>query len=56
MLIGAWLTLGSLSPLFCIAAYFFLTERWYITPEEKRLVATFGNQYDSYRMRTRRWL
>ena len=24
--------------------------------EEKRLIATFGKDYDSYRMRTRRWL
>lgn len=56
MLIGAWLALGSISPLLCLAAYFFLTERWYITSEEKRLMATFGKQYDSYRMRTRRWL
>jgi protein-S-isoprenylcysteine O-methyltransferase Ste14 len=56
MLIGAWLVLGSISPHLCLAAYFFLTERWYITSEEKRLMATFGKQYDSYRMRTRRWL
>jgi len=56
MLIGAWLTLGSVSPLFGLAACFFLTERWYITSEEKRLMVTFGKQYESYRMRTRRWL
>ena len=56
MLSGAWLTLGSVSPLIGLAAYFFLMERWYVTSEEKRLKATFGKQYDSYRMRTRRWL
>jgi protein-S-isoprenylcysteine O-methyltransferase Ste14 len=56
MLIGACLTLGSVSPLFGPAAYFFLTEHCYITAEEKRLMATFGKQYESYQMRTRRWL
>ena len=55
-LIGAWLVLGSLSPLLGIIAYLFLTERWYITPEEKCLAATFGKQYELYRARTQRWL
>jgi protein-S-isoprenylcysteine O-methyltransferase Ste14 len=56
MLIGAWLALGSVSPLLSILAYVFLTEHWYILPEEKRLVGVFGKQYESYQMRTRRWL
>ena len=56
LLMGAWLALGSVAPLFGVVAYLFLVERWYIAPEEKRLVATFGKQYESYRMRARRWL
>ncbi len=56
MLVGAWLSLGSLSPLICVVAYILLTERWYILPEEKRLVGVFGKRYESYRTRTRRWL
>ena len=56
MLMGAWLTLGSASPLLGIITYIFLVQQWYIVPEEKRLVAIFGKQYESYRMRTRRWL
>jgi len=55
MLIGAWLALGSLSPFLSILIYLFLTQRWYILPEEKRLTVTFGKEYESYRMRTRRW-
>ena len=56
MLIGASFALGSASPVLAVIAYLILTERWYILPEEKRLVRIFGNQYEFYRMRTRRWL
>ena len=56
LLLGAWLTLGSASPLLGVIAYVFLAEHWYILPEENRLSATFGKQYASYRKRTRRWL
>jgi protein-S-isoprenylcysteine O-methyltransferase Ste14 len=56
ILIGAWLALGSVSPLVAIFLYVALAERWYILPEEKRLLARFGQEYESYRLRTRRWL
>lgn len=56
MLMGAWLALGSISPLLGVLAYILLTERWYIVPEERRLIAMFGKEYESYQMRTRRWL
>jgi len=56
MLTGAWLALGSASPLLVVVAYLLLAERWYILPEEKRLIATFGKLYEDYQKRTRRWL
>jgi protein-S-isoprenylcysteine O-methyltransferase Ste14 len=56
MLLGAWLVLGTFLPLLGIVAYVFLTERWYIAPEEERLIARFGKQYESFWVRTRRWL
>jgi len=56
MLIGAWLTLGSASPLLGVIAFIILAERWYIVSEEKRLVVTFRKQYEAYQQRTRRWL
>jgi protein-S-isoprenylcysteine O-methyltransferase Ste14 len=56
VLIGAWFTLGSISPLLGVLIFIFFTQQWYIFPEEKRLIATFGNDYGSYQMRTRRWL
>jgi protein-S-isoprenylcysteine O-methyltransferase Ste14 len=39
-----------------LLGYIFLTERWYIVPEENQLTAAFGEQYKSYQMCTRRWL
>ena len=56
MLMGAWLTLGSILPLLGFLAYLFLAQQWYVLPEEKRLAATFRKEYESYCMRTRRWL
>ena len=56
MLMGVWLLLGSLSPLAFILAFILLTEQLYILPEEKRLVASFGNDYRSYLRRARRWI
>lgn len=56
MLIGAWLVLGSVSPFVGILVFFLITDKWYIAQEEKRLAATFGQEYESYRKHTRRWL
>ncbi len=56
ILIGAWMALGSLSPVLGVITYLFVADRWYIAQEEQRLTATFGKDYESYRMRTRRWL
>ena len=56
ILIGVWLSLGSVSALLIVVAFIFFAEQWYILPEEKRLAALFGRQYETYRTRTRRWL
>ncbi len=56
ILIGAWIALGSLSPILGVIAYLLVANRWYIPQEEARLSTTFGKEYESYRMRTRRWL
>ncbi len=56
ILIGAWITLGSLSPFLGIVAFIFVTDQWYIAYEERRLAETFGQAYEIYRKRTRRWL
>jgi protein-S-isoprenylcysteine O-methyltransferase Ste14 len=56
ILIGVWLSLGSVSSLLGLLLYLFLTQQWYIRPEEKRLVEKFGRAYESYIKKTRRWL
>jgi len=56
ILMGAWIALGSLSPVLGVLVYVLITDRWYIAQEEKRLTATFGKEYASYQIRTRRWL
>lgn len=56
MLAGAWLSLGSVSPILAILVFFVFTKQWYILPEEKRMVGKFGNAYAIYKKQTRRWL
>jgi protein-S-isoprenylcysteine O-methyltransferase Ste14 len=56
LLVGAGLSLGSLSPLLIIPVFVILTEQSFITQEENRLLATFGKEYRAYQRRTRRWL
>ena len=56
ILIGAWLSLGSLSPLIAVLMFIILTEQWYILSEEKRLAAVFAKDYESYQERTPRWV
>lgn len=56
LLVGAWLSLGSLSTLFIIPIFVILTEQLFIKQEERRLLSIFGREYESYRQRTRRWI
>ncbi len=55
-LAGAWLLLGSLSPLGVVAAFLLIADRWYIAYEEKRLAAVFGKAYKDYQANTPRWI
>lgn len=56
ILAGAWLLLGSLSPLMGVALFVIVTDRWYISFEEKAMKSAFGEDYEAYRRRTRRWI
>lgn len=53
---GAWLLLGSLSPLTIVTAFLLIADRWYIAYEEQRLALVFGKVYTDYQARTPRWL
>ena len=48
--VGSWVNLG------LIALYIVLTDRLHIVPEERALGELFGQKYEIYKQRVRRWL
>ncbi len=55
-LLGIWLFLGAASPILGVLLFAIITDRWYITLEERTLKEKFGKEYEAYQSRTRRWL
>jgi len=56
IMLGAAVGVGS-SPFYGAAlAYFMLMDRVFCRYEEAKLIALFGEEYDAYRRRVRRWL
>lgn len=55
-LVGAALWSGSWWPLLVTPLCMLLTRRWVIDPEEAYLTTRFGDDYQQYRARVRRWL
>jgi protein-S-isoprenylcysteine O-methyltransferase Ste14 len=55
-LVGLNLGLGSWSPLLAIPAFAFIIERRFIRAEEAALLRRFGDEYETYRRRVRRWI
>lgn len=56
MLVGAWIALGKLSPLFILPIFFFVIREGFVKPEEEFLEKIFGAQYLDYKTTVRRWL
>jgi protein-S-isoprenylcysteine O-methyltransferase Ste14 len=56
LLLGAWMLLGSLSPILGVAVFVLIADRWYIRYEEQQLAKKFGDDFERYRRRTRRWV
>lgn len=54
--IGIWLVLGSLSPMFVVVIFLAIMDRYYIRFEEEVLQKAFGTEYLEYKRRVRRWL
>lgn len=52
--LGLWLQ--SLSALLLAPLFVFVINRCNILPEERRLIASFGENYETYRAQTRRWI
>lgn len=55
-LLGAALSLGTLSAFLIALAFFVIANFWYIPFEEARMEETFGEAYLTYKDRVRRWL
>jgi protein-S-isoprenylcysteine O-methyltransferase Ste14 len=55
-LAGLSLGLGSWSPFLVIPAFMFIIERRFIRAEEGALLRRFGDEYETYRGRVRRWI
>jgi protein-S-isoprenylcysteine O-methyltransferase Ste14 len=57
LLLAAWvLYLWTWIALLAVPAHVLYMNRFQIGPEERILAAKFGNEYESYRSRVRRWL
>jgi protein-S-isoprenylcysteine O-methyltransferase Ste14 len=55
-LAGAWMLLGSASPMPGVALFFLAAELYYIPFEEHLLAKKFGKQFEAYKSKTRRWI
>jgi protein-S-isoprenylcysteine O-methyltransferase Ste14 len=47
---------NALSALAPVALFFLVANFWYVPFEERAARAQFGDAYDAYRKRVRRWL
>jgi protein-S-isoprenylcysteine O-methyltransferase Ste14 len=55
-LVGAALTVGSLTAWLAPTAFVVAADRWYIPFEEQRMLAVFGTGYTEYQSQVPRWL
>jgi protein-S-isoprenylcysteine O-methyltransferase Ste14 len=55
-LAGAWMLLGSASPILGVVMFFLVAERHYVPFEERLLAKKFGKQFEAYKSKTRRWI
>jgi len=56
ILLGVGMLNGSLSPFAVVIVFPILLDRVFISPEERMLEDTFGDQFREYRKRVRRWI
>jgi protein-S-isoprenylcysteine O-methyltransferase Ste14 len=55
-LAGAWMLLGSASPILGVVVFFLAAELYYIPFEERLLAKKFGKQFEAYTSKARRWI
>lgn len=55
-LIGVWILLGTILPIFGCLLFIVITNSWYIPFEERAMTQLFGSAYENYKLDVRRWL
>ncbi len=56
VLLGAWILLGTLTPLFVVPVFVACMETMFIRPEERKMERRFEEDWASYREKVGRWL
>lgn len=56
VLAGIAIGLGSVTPWLVIPLFIWLVTERFIVPEERKLEASFGQQYHEYKAKVRRWV
>ena len=56
ILLGASFIMGTLTSIAAPAAFFLIIDQIFIPFEEEKLLSSFGDSYNEYKMTTRRWL
>jgi len=56
VLTGGWMLAGSLSSLLVIPVFFWWIHTRFVLPEEDHLTEAFGEDYRTFKQKTRRWL
>jgi protein-S-isoprenylcysteine O-methyltransferase Ste14 len=52
---GVWILLGAISPIMGVIIFVVVSNCWYIPYEERMLSEKFGETYEDYRRKVRRW-
>ena len=55
-LLGLGIALSTLGPLLLPPVFAVIVDRWYVQFEERAMRTKFGDAYEAYTRRTRRWL
>jgi len=55
-LLGAAFLFGSLTPLLIVPIFVLIIDRVFIRGEQQMLQVMFGDEYERYRLRVRRWI
>ena len=56
VLLGGFILAGSLSSFLVIPVFFWWIHTRFVLPEEDHLTSAFGNDYQTFKSQTRRWL